>query len=88
MILKKDFHLCIITNQGFLIPIGDTLLDVNRMIDLNEISTFIVKLIRERSYSEEELIDCICEEYDADIETIRRDLRNFTDEGIRLGFLE
>ena len=88
MILKKEFHLCIITNQGFLIPMGGTLVDTNRMIDLNEISTFIVKLIRERSYSEEELIDCIYDEYDSDIETIRRDLKNFTDEGIRLGVLE
>jgi hypothetical protein len=76
MILKKEFHLCVITNRGFLIPIGGTLVDVNNLIDLNDISTFIVKLISERSYSEEELIDCIYDEYDVDIETIRRDLHD------------
>lgn len=88
MVLKKEFHLCSIANQDFLIPIGATVVDVNSMLDLNEVSSFVVKLIRERSYSEEELVDCIYEEYEADKEMIRRDLRSFINKGVELGFIE
>jgi HKD family nuclease len=88
MQLKKEFQICTIAGKDFLIPIGTAVVDMQNMIDLNEVSAFIIKLIKERDYSEEELVDCIFQEYEADREIIQRDLSAFIEKAKEIGFIE
>lgn len=55
MHLKEEYQLCSIAGKGFLIPIGTAVVDVQSMLELNEVSAFILKLLQEGEYSKEEL---------------------------------
>ncbi len=88
MRLKKEFQLCSIAGKDFLIPVGSAVVDVQSMLDLNDVGSFILHLLNERDYSEDELVDCIFQEYEADKDSIRCDLRTFVSKGVEVGFID
>lgn len=88
MKLKEDFELCEIAGNTFLIPIGAAVIDMHKMLDLNETSLFIINILKERECSVKELADEMIKEYEVSEELVEKDIEEFMQKGIDLGFLE
>lgn len=58
------------------ISVGETVLNSNVLIVLNESGKFFWEQLT-KDLSEQEIINAVCEEYEVDEETVRKDLTNF-----------
>ena len=76
MEIKLDFVLREIAGDLLLVPAGQTALDLNGMIILNEVGGEVWKLLPEVA-DEEELISRLLEEYDVQEEVLRQDVDSF-----------
>ena len=79
MEIKLDFVLREIAGDLLLVPAGQTALDLNAMIILNEVGGEVWKLLPEVA-DEEELISRLLEEYDVQEEVLRKDVDCFLNE--------
>ena len=79
MKIKLDFVLREIAGDLLLVPAGQTALDLNGMIILNEVGGEVWKLLPEVA-DEEELISRLLEEYDVQEEVLRKDVDCFLNE--------
>lgn len=86
MELKLDFVLREIAGDTLLVPTGQTALDLNGMLTLNEIGTEIWKMLPTVA-DEEEIVQKILQEYDASPEQVRADVLEFTGKLRELGIL-
>lgn len=87
MKLHNDYSISEIAGTAFLVPIGAAIVDMGKMLDLNETSLFIVELLKDHDMTVEELTEALFEEFDADVETIRADLEVFVEYGRENGFI-
>ena len=62
-----------IAGESLLVPVGEATKDLNGMISLNEVATFIWKNIDSAS-SLDEIVKRVCEEYEVDEQTARADV--------------
>lgn len=62
-----------IAGESLLVPVGEATKDLNGMISLNEVATFIWKNIDSAS-SLDEIVKRVCEEYEVDEQTARTDV--------------
>lgn len=76
MKIKKEFVLRNIGGDLLLVPTGKTALDLNGMITLNEVGGEIWNMLPEVT-CEEEIVQRILTEYDADPEEVRKDVAEF-----------
>ena len=76
MELKQQFVMREVAGETLLIPVGKTSLSLNGMITLNEVGAEIWKMLPDVK-NEEEIVARIGEEYDAEPEEIRADVRKF-----------
>ena len=76
MEIKLDFVLREIAGDLLLVPAGQTALDLNGMIILNEVGGEVWKLLPEVA-DEEELISRLLEEYDVQEEVLLQDVDSF-----------
>lgn len=76
MKLLKTFTLRSIVGEDVLVPVGDTAKEFSGMISLTPTAALIWKNI-EQVETVEQLVDIILEEYEADRETIERDVLGF-----------
>ena len=76
MRIKKGYLLRLVGNQNVVVAIGEESLKFNGMLRLNHTATYMWELLIEGS-SEEELINAIHDRYDADIDTIKKDVTQF-----------
>ncbi|MDD5936744.1 MAG: PqqD family protein [Clostridiales bacterium] len=88
MRLNKEFQLCSIAGRDFLIPVGTAVVDVQRMLDLNEVGAYIIKLLKNHECTVDELTEYIFQEYEAEKDMIQKDLQAFISKGIEIGFLQ
>ena len=79
MKIKLDFVLREIAGDLLLVPAGQTALDLNGMIILNEVGGEVWKLLPEVA-DEEELISRLLEEYDVEEAVLRKDVEAFLGE--------
>ena len=79
MELKLDFVLREIAGDLLLVPAGQTALDLNGMIILNEVGGEVWKLLPKVA-DEEELISRLLEEYDVEEAILRKDVEAFLGE--------
>lgn len=86
MKIKKDFVLREVAGDTLLIPTGQTTLDINGMICLNEMGAEIWKLLPEVE-DEEALIARLLDEYDVQEAILREDVRAFLDKLCQVGVL-
>lgn len=87
MKLHNDYSISEIAGNAFLVPIGAAIVDMGKMMDLNETSLFIVELLKDNDMTVEELTEALFEEFDADMETIRADVEVFVENGKKNGFI-
>ena len=79
MKIKLDFVLREIAGDLLLVPAGQTAMDLNGMIILNEVGGEVWKLLPEVA-DEEELISRLLEEYDVEEAVLRKDVEAFLGE--------
>lgn len=78
MKIEKEFILREIAGDYVIVPTGQTALEFNGLITVNEIGAFIWKKL-DQDITEDELVQAILEEYEVDEETARNDVEEFLD---------
>ena len=76
MKIKREFVLRNIGGDLLLVPTGKTALSLNGMITLNEVGGEIWNMLPEVE-NEEEIVQRILAEYDAEPEEVRKDVSEF-----------
>ena len=64
-----------IAGELILIPVGSEAMDINGLFVLTETGAVVWKTLSEGKTAED-AVNAICEEYDADAETVRRDVED------------
>ena len=86
MKVKLEFVLREIAGDILLVPAGKTALDLNGMLTLNEIGAEIWKMLPEVQ-GEEEIVERLLREYDAEPAQVRADVAEFLDRLRELGIV-
>lgn len=76
MKIKGKYMLREVAGEIVAISVGETVLNSNVLIVLNESGKFFWEQLT-KDLSEQEIINAVCEEYEVDEETVRKDLTNF-----------
>ena len=76
MKINGTFVLREIAGDYIIVPVGESAIDFNGMITLNEIAVFIWKLLQE-DHSYDEILHTILNEYDSTEDQVRKDLDDF-----------
>lgn len=76
MKIKNEYIMRNIAGDDVLVPIGKTVTDFNGLIILNEMAKFIWEKMIEVE-SEEELLNCILDEYEVEKDVAKADLDEF-----------
>lgn len=76
MKIEKSFVLREIAGEYIIVPTGNTALDFNGLITVNEVGMFLWNLLQ-NEVTEEDLICRTMEEYEVDRETVKGDIEEF-----------
>ena len=76
MEIKNEYVIRNIAGDNILVPIGKTIDKFNGLIILNEMAKFIWEKMPEAK-DEEELLNCILDEYEVEREVAKADLEEF-----------
>ncbi len=76
MKIKKGYTVRNVAGSNIVIPTGEKVVDFNGIITLNETALFIWNLLSD-DLSEEEIVNAVSEEYDADEIVIKNDVKAF-----------
>ena len=76
MRIKGEYVLREIAGEYILVPIGNTAIEMNGMITLNEVGVFIWEKLKSKC-TIEELLEAILDEFEIDEERARKDLNEF-----------
>ncbi|SDO61506.1 PqqD family protein [Eubacterium maltosivorans] len=87
MKIKEGFMLRQIADEYVVVPIGETVLDFNGMINLTESAGFLWQCL-EAERTKDELVGCLQAEYEVDAETAEKDIDEFLKKLKENGFLE
>jgi len=77
MKLKEDFMLREVAGQWLLVPIGDSVINVNGIVTLSESGVTIWKSLENEITDENELANALMEEYEIDQATALESVREF-----------
>lgn len=84
----KDGHILRnIADEWIIVPVGARIHDFNGLMTVNDTGAFLWKLLQE-DQTEEELTKKLIEEYDADINIIKKDIYEFVNSLRQGGVLE
>ena len=87
MRLNTEFSVCEVSGQSFIVPTGSKLMDVDKMMDLNDTALFIINSLKDKDISFDELLVAIMDEYEIDMETASKDLGDFIDSARKVGVI-
>jgi len=87
MKMKKDFSIIEVGGDYMAIPVGENVATFGGTVVLNEVSAFILKAMS-KPVTEEELLNKMLNEYDIDIDTATRDLKEIIDMYKEYGLIE
>ena len=76
MKLKKQFIVREIMGDNVLVPCGDTAMDFNGLVTLNETALDVWRLLPEAE-DEQALVDAMLDIYEVDEQTLRKDIEAF-----------
>lgn len=86
MIIKKELITREIAGETVLVPVGKTVYDANGLFIMNELASFIWKLLPDVE-TEEQICKAILEEYDVSEEDAARDVAEFLTQLREMGIL-
>ncbi|WPK66722.1 PqqA binding protein [Eubacterium callanderi] len=76
-----------VADEYVVVPIGETVLDFNGMINLTESAGFLWKCL-EKEQTVDELVSCLQAEYEVDAKTAEKDIAEFLEKLKQNGFLK
>ncbi len=76
MKIKDSFLLKKVAGQNVVVPVGNSVVNFNAAITLNETAAFLWELLKEET-TEEALTSQLCENYDVAPENAERDVKVF-----------
>ena len=76
MKVDKEFVLREIAGDNILVPVGETALDFNGLITLNEVGAFLWNKLQ-NEITIDELVQEILDEYEVDEDTARKEILEF-----------
>ena len=85
MKLNDGFVLKSMAGEYELMPTGENIARFNGSVLLNEVSAFILRQLEAGPVSKEDLIDLVLAEYDADRETVTKDLEELVQSLTEMG---
>ncbi|MEI3339064.1 MAG: PqqD family protein [Eubacterium sp.] len=87
MRINKEFVLREIAGDYILVPVGDTALEFNGLITLNEVGAFLWGKLQQ-DVELEQLVDAVLDEYDIDKETATHDAEEFVENLKKAGIIK
>ncbi len=87
MKVVKEFILRGIAGEYILVPVGNTALDFNGLISVNEIGAFLWEKLQQES-SMDQLVEAVLEEYEAEEEIARSDMTEFVESLVNIGIVQ
>lgn len=87
MQIKKDFVLREIAGDHIIIPTGQTALEFNGLITVNEVGVSLWKMLQEET-TVDRLLQGILDEYEVEEDVAREDIQEFLDALVEGGILE
>ena len=88
MRIKKGFELREVCGENIIVAYGIENIDFNKVISLNESATFLWKQIADKEFDADTMAFLLCQEYEVDEETAKRDAQALLDEWIKVGLIE
>lgn len=86
MQVKSGFKLNQVCRQTFLVPMGESNIDFSKLIALNESSLLLWNKMQEGSFTTDDLVKVLLDEYEVDEATARKDVEaiveQFEKEGV------
>lgn len=76
MQINKDFTIQKVGASYLAVPVGETSKYFHGMIRLNEVGAFIWNVLADRDMTEEELVDAVLAEYEADRTVVEKDVKS------------
>ena len=77
MNLKEDFMVREVAGQWLLVPLGESVINVNGILTLTESGAVIWKKLEDGITCEDQLADALMEEYEIERETALESVREF-----------
>ncbi len=85
MELKKGFVLRDVCGEKVIMAEGLNVINFNKLLSLNETAAFLWKEAEKAGqFTEEQLVEALCNEYDVDLATARQDVSSIIEEWKRL----
>lgn len=88
MKIKKGFELREVCGENIIVAYGIENIDFNKVISLNESATFLWKQIADKEFDADTMATLLCQEYEVDAETAKKDAQALLDEWIKVGLVE
>lgn len=83
MIKNKDFEIVSVADEHMAVPVGEEAASFHGVITLNEAAAFLLNKM-EQSYTIEQLIQILQEEYDVDSVTAEKDINELLNKLIEM----
>ena len=88
MKIKKGFELREVCGEYIIVAYGKENIDFNKVISLNESASFLWKAIADKEFTAETMTSLLCEEYEVDLETAKKDAQALLEEWTKVGLVE
>lgn len=87
MRIEKEFILREIAGEHIIVPTGDTVLQFNGMITVNDLGLVLWELLQ-NDITEDEMVEKVLEEYEIDEKTARNDIQEFIESLVKAGIIK
>ena len=88
MIIKSGFELRHVCGEYLIIASGIENIDFSKMVHLNESAAFLWKEAIKGPFTEEQLVEALCGEYEVDADTALVDVRTMLETWKKEGLIE
>ena len=87
MKIEKEFILREIAGEHIIVPTGETVLQFNGMITVNDLGLVLWELLQ-NDITEDEMVEKVLEEYEIDEQTARSDIQEFIGSLVKAGIIK
>ena len=85
---KKGFNLRTVCGEQIIVAEGEENIDFCNIISMNESSAYLWKKIRDKEFSEDDLVKLLIEEYEVDEVTAKSDISSLVKSWLNAGIIE
>ena len=85
---KTGFKLRTVCGENIIVAEGIANIDFSRIISMNESSAYLWKNIQEKSFTADDLVKLLLDEYEVDEATAKADVQQLTQKWLEAGIIE